>query len=442
MGSFENDLKDMFDGVEYQLSEKVWAGVEKAIQQKNKGIFFMWQTYGVAASLALLASVGFLYKGGYFDQPVDPKINKQLTELKENQSDNDSLKLLDQTIDKPIIDVVQQADNINTPSRLITPSILTNELGSSNTLVDNVSNSSILKSGGEGVVELTVDKMMAIELAQPKAYRFSLAANQAAWFISLGVDPSDLKTLSAELVDQPTSNGEMSISGRLGNNSLNMTSSTDMLNAQGIQDARFAAFSDLSNQEERALGAISAGAGVSIPLSDRLYLNTSLRYTEFRSASTSNGYAVENGKSLPIYVPLGYDPDNVNFTGTYNLTNTIQGFSIQPTLSYQVAKFGPFDISVTGGFAVDYLFSYRIKGDLNFLSVRKVDFNDAHNFNDLNVSSVTGLSVNYRINQSFGFGVDLNYRYFIPMNQQSGRSQTSVLGFGLGVNYFLNRRED
>ena len=41
MGNFENELKDMFDGVEYKPSERVWAGVESALaQDKKKGIFF------------------------------------------------------------------------------------------------------------------------------------------------------------------------------------------------------------------------------------------------------------------------------------------------------------------------------------------------------------------------------------------------------------------
>ena len=447
MGSFENDLKDMFDGVEYQPSEQVWAGVERALQQKKKGIFFMWQTYGVAAGLALLAAVGFLYQSGFFNQQTNPSINKQLTELsKERNTVVDSLKTEEQIIYEQAIDSAQKVDLTNSQLTLMAQSnqtVKSDQLKEvPKTISVNASNQSLLDKGKKEDILRFEDEILDFELARPKAYQYSLAANQAAWLLRLGVDPRDLKSVNPEFTAQTDTPRELSINGRLGNNSLNMTSNADMLNAEGIQDAQFNALSDLNNREERALGAISLGTGVSMLISDRLILNASLRYTEFKSASTSNGYSIENGKSLPIYVPLGYDPDNVYFTGNYNLTNTLQGISIQPTLSYQVAKFGKFDLLLTGGFAVDYLFAYQVKGDLNFLSARKVDLSETSNFNEFNLSSVTGMGLNYRISQNFALGLDLNYRYFMPLSQASGRNKTSVIGFGLGLNYFLNRIED
>ena len=74
MGNFENELKDMFDGVEFQPSERVWAGVESALaQKKKKGIFFMWQTYGVAAAIGLFITAGVLFNNGFFSNQEDPQ---------------------------------------------------------------------------------------------------------------------------------------------------------------------------------------------------------------------------------------------------------------------------------------------------------------------------------------------------------------------------------
>ncbi|MBO6761039.1 MAG: hypothetical protein JJ909_08725, partial [Roseivirga sp.] len=117
--------------------------------------------------------------------------------------------------------------------------------------------------------------------------------------------------------------------------------------------------------------------------------------------------------------------------------NTLQGLSVQPTLSYKVAQFGKFDVSVLGGVGFDYFFAYRVKGELNFLSVKKANLNDSDFIKKFNVSGITGLGLNYRLNEQFGLAADLNYRYFLPTGGGDNRRQSSVVGFGLGVNYFL-----
>ncbi|WP_420386465.1 hypothetical protein [Roseivirga sp.] len=451
MGNFESELRDMFDGAEFQPSEQVWAGVESALaQKKKKGIFMMWQTYGIAAAVVFFITAGMLYKNGYFQSTPGPVDNKpKLTQTEGSTTDSTSIQ-------KPSSNSVSgqqlagttegQEDetinlNANEPdavdptqlARIDNQVLVTDQL-----LTAQVNQTEVTESTLAVPVETN---SLRLQLAVPKAYRQSIAATQARWLNSLGVDLSSLTADAEPAVMTPDFKGEQMLNGRLGNNSFNiatMPGNTESLSTQAV-DSRFNAYSSINNEEEQALGSVSAGIGFATELSRRLQLNMSLRYTELRVRSSSNAYSEVNGVSYPIYLPLGYDPTNVNFIGRYNLTNTIQGLSVQPTLSYKMAQFGRFDVSVIGGVGVDYFFSYRVKGDLNFLSVRKANLNDSDFIKNFNLSGITGLGVNYRINPSLGLSADINYRYFVPTSSSDTQRRASVLGFGLSVNYFLKR---
>ncbi|WP_305983148.1 hypothetical protein [Roseivirga thermotolerans] len=436
MGSFENDLKDMFDGVEFQPSEQVWAGVEKALQQKKKrGIFFMWQTYGVAAAIALFAIAGFIYNQG--ESPVvNAETPKELSQKEDISAKNEPQKndlnsgagtglAADLKTSLP-----KAQDTENSDSRA--------EVAARNRerLVADYSNLTEVES----VPKEEQFFLPEVLMATPKAYRASLATTRALWMKDLGVSTRPLSELIAGVEIEPENYARQQIlSGHVGNNSLNIESESSHLAAFNIEDANVASLrSDVINSSERAIGAISAGFGLSYDLSEKLALGALVRYSQFKVSSTSNAYSVENGKSLPIYLPLGYDPDNVNFTGNYNLTNTLQGISVLPTLSYKVVQWNGFDVSLLAGVGVDYFFDYKVKGDLNFLSVRKADLSRADFISEWNLSGMAGLGLNYRINEQFGVGADVHYRYFVPVSPQD--RQASVFGFGLGINYYLNRK--
>lgn len=452
MGNFESEMRDMFDGVEFQPSEKVWAGVEKALnEKKNKGIFFMWQTYGIAAAIALFITAGTLYKNGFFTNQPDPiQGTKQLTES-EQQISTDTLKTDDgneQLLAKEgqmegkgsNTDIQEPIDSnanlmaANAGKESIDKDLTIRNVESSQTLMAVLSEEAPIDE---------LDGVYGIEKAEIKPYQPSLAATKAKWLNRLGVDVSALAATVKIAESEPEFVGENFFNGRVGNNNFNISNSAN--NGQALvaraEDANFQALSNIENRPEETIGSLSAGLGFSFELSERLQLNTGLRYSELRVRTTSNAYSVENGQSFPIYLPLGYDPDNVNFVGNYDLVNTLQGVSIQPTLSYKLAKFGKFDVSVIGGAGLDYFFSYRLKGDLNFLSVRTANLNDSDFIKKFNLSAVSGVGVNYRLNNQFGISADFNYRYFMPTGNTENRRKSSVVGFGLGVNYFLTKRE-
>lgn len=456
MGNFESEMRDMFDGVEFQPSERVWAGVEKALnEKKNKGIFFMWQTYGIAAAIALFITAGTLYKNGFFTNQPDPiQGTKQLTESEE-QISTDTLKMDEGN--QQLLAKEGQMEGKGSNADVQEPIDARVNLMAANAVreaIDGISivnnepsqTSLIVTSEDVSVDELIVDLDNPYELqrAQIKPYQPSLAATKAKWLNRLGVDESALAAMVKVAESKPEFVGENFFNGRVGSNNFNISNGAN--NGQALvaraEDANFQALANIENRPEETLGSLSAGLGFSFELSERLQLNTGLRYSELRVRTTSNAYSVENGQSFPIYLPLGYDPDNVNFVGNYDLVNTLQGVSVQPTLSYKLAKFGKFDVSVIGGAGLDYFFSYRLKGNLNFLSVRKANLNESDFIKKFNLSAVSGVGVNYRLNNQFGISADLNYRYFLPSGKTENRRNSSVIGFGLGVNYFIHKREE
>lgn len=452
MGNFESEMRDMFDGVEFQPSEKVWAGVEKALnEKKNKGIFFMWQTYGIAAAIALFITAGTLYKNGFFTNQPDPiQGTKQLTES-EQQISTDTLKTDDgneqllakegQVEGKGSNTDIQEP--IDSNANLMAANAAKESIDKDLTIRNVESSQTLIALLTEEAPIDELDGIYGIEKAEIKPYQPSLAATKAKWLNRLGVDESALAATVKIAESEPEFVGENFFNGRVGNNNFNISNSAN--NGQALvaraEDANFQALSNIENRPEETLGSLSAGIGFSFELSERLQLNTGLRYSELRVRTTSNAYSVENGESFPIYLPLGYDPDNVNFVGNYDLVNTLQGVSVQPTLSYKLAKFGKFDVSIIGGAGLDYFFSYRLKGDLNFLSVRKANLNESDFIKKFNLSAVSGVGVNYRLNNQFGVSADFNYRYFMPTGNTENRRKSSVVGFGLGVNYFLTKRE-
>jgi len=467
MGNFENELRDMFDGVEFQPSERVWAGVESALaQKKKKGIFFMWQTYGVAAAIGLFITAGVLFNNGFFSNQEDPSKQTQLTEKSgEDKISTDSLQRED-GLNEQLLAKQGKGENEHSEAKADMPAedktllaanatnnsdVQLNDSGiptKSESLADQVQTLSAALTENASAEEVLIDTKITpgLEMAQLKPYKPSLAATKAKWLRGLGVDESALAGMVNVAVEsRPTFVAERMVNGRLGSNNFNISepnNGTALSLSALAEDARFSAMSNIINNQEETLGSISGGVGFSWELSRKLQLNSSIRYTEMRVKSSSNAYSEENGKSYPIYLPLGYDPDNVNFVGSYDLTNTMQGLSLQPTLSYKVARFGKFDISALAGVGFDYFFAYRVKGDLNFLSVKRANLNDSDFIRKFNISGISGLGVNYRINNQFGVGADLNYRYFLPAGASDNRRQSSVVGFGLGVNYFLNRKEE
>lgn len=439
MGDFENNLKDMFEGAEFQPSEKVWAGVEASLKQKKKkAILFYWRTYGVAAALILFALLTYLFSG------KDELARETLTKSKESQQEQqlaDSLKTDPSDNNTSLLaetDSTQQEQNFIQDQKYLAD--LKNSTQSNDQTLQQAAQLKLQSSAIVSFRETNEERNQLEEQILParlKPYQASLALNQVQWMNRLGVGKRDLSGL---LEEEESSDfiPESTLSGRVGSNSLLVD---DPMGALSIEDAQLGAVASLTHQEESTLGALSAGIGFSFDLSKKLKLNTSLRYSEFKTASTSNAYSIENSSAFPIYLPLGFNEDNVNFVGRYGITNTLQGISLLPSLSYELVSLGKFNISLLAGFGVDYFFSYKVKGELNFLSTLKADLSRSDFLKEWNLSTLSGLSLNYRLNEKFGISADFTYRYFIPTTNTDQRRSSSMLGFGMGLNYFLNRKD-
>ncbi|OEK00622.1 hypothetical protein BFP97_03475 [Roseivirga sp. 4D4] len=476
MSNFENDIQNVFEGAEFQPSDRVWAGVEAALTaQKKKGIFFMWQTYGIAAGLAVIFTFGFLYNDGFFNNgpnvPVkelskveqeedkkanaeDPsnKTNQELEEsgldTKTNQAskDDENEKTLE-SVNPGSIDALKDPQSINDAlqARVNQEKKETNGVSRDN---DNaVSNDLKLI---DNTVALDVFNSLVLAKAKSKPYRYSLASEILLFNAKMSLEPMKETEILASNIPESKPNdfaGQQSINGSLGNSVLNLSStgfSNSALSADLRDPNNFNTLSaSVESGEDQALGAISAGFGFTMDLSKRLSLNLGARYSEFRFRNTSNAYSVEDGRSLPIYAPIGFDASNVFFIGNYELENTVQSLFLQSTFSYKVLSFGNFDVALRAGVGVDYFLAYKIKGDLNFLETRKVNPSESDFLNRTNISGVSGLGLNYRLNNQFGISGDISYRRFITsQNSDVNSTPASVLGFGLSINYFLNRKEE
>lgn len=438
MSDFENNLKDMFEGAELQPSEKVWAGVEASLKQKKKrAILFYWRTYGSAAAVVLIALITYLFSA---KQETSRETLTKSGESKQAEHVADSLK--SDEFNRPALltetdSAAKEGGNLTNQEYLAElkedQETLQKNQSAANQLIKQ--EKTLLASAK--IMEEALEVANQISMAELKPYRPSLALNQVEWLNRLGVGKRDLSGLIAEEIKAEFI-AENTLSGRVGSNSLLLDNPTGALS---VEDAQLGAVSSLSHQEESALGALSAGIGFSFDLSKKLKLNTSLRYSEFKTASTSNAYFIQNSSAFPIYLPLGFDEDNVNFVGSYGITNTLQAISLLPSLSYELVSLGKFNISLMAGFGVDYFFSYKVKGELNFLSTLKADLSRSDFINEWNLSTLSGFSLNYRLNEKFGLSADLTYRYFIPTTDSDQRRSSSMLGFGMGLNYFLKRKD-
>lgn len=475
MSNFENDIQNVFEGAEFQPSDRVWAGVEAALTaKKKKGIFFMWQTYGIAAGLAIVFTFGFLYNDGFFNNGTNPPVKElsQIEQEEQTKSTEDPNGQANNDLNKPANDMQRTQASKDDESKSA-PS--TSSPKSMDVLKELPSNTSALYVGTKkqqnqeeveddvnGNIAVLNDRNLtdnpalqesfvstAMAIAESKPYRYSLTSDILLFNAKMSLDPMSVEALTAKNTKPESAvfRGQKSLNGSLGNSVLNLSStgfSNSALSADLRDPNNFNTLSaSVESGEDQALGAISAGFGFTLDLSRRLSLNLDTRYSEFRFRNTSNAYSVEDGKSLPIYAPIGFNSTNVFFVGDYNLENTIQSVFLQSTFSYRVLNFGKFDVALKAGFGVDYFLAYRIKGDLNFLETRKVNASESDFLNRTNISGVSGLGLNYRLSSSFGLSGDISYRRFVK--RQSGDANStpsSVVGFGLSINYFLNRKED
>jgi hypothetical protein len=482
------------DGAEFAPSPKVWEGVQAGLAPKKKvGLFFMWQTYGVAAAIIFLFTMGFLLRDELFtpgggptsttelasDSDLDDKTDQEDKKtLKENKGTRKNEKGSQQDdVDSSIPKDLQQDTGLQAGNEIDQSSktIHNNKLQAGN----NTGRNSQAKEGGnvsssdrsgenpgalikEGAAfsrsvadqlqvnaEVLTDAEFAIYLADPQNYRESIAGIRLRWELKNLVAPMDID--SSLFVKKGLANivaSNTSLNGNLGSGSFNPngsgigggTAAVENLSAEDPEAGQF----DVANGEERQLGSLSIGAGIGIELNRRWLLRLGLRYNQYRYANTSNAYFQQNGTAQPLSLNANFDASTVRFVGEYELTNTIHSISVPVQFGYKLLDRSRFDIVLNAGIGIDYFVSYIIQGDLNFLERRSIDLGESDFLNRFNANVLTGFELNYKLNDKFGISGEAFFRQYIPsLSQTDGVSQAtpSFLGFGLGVNYFLRKKK-
>ncbi len=444
MSELNDQLKDIFDNAEFVPSNRVWEGVEKALvkKKKNRGLFWMWQTYATAAAILFIGAFAFLFNqdggqsGSTGSEGSKPK-PQQLTEVAKD-SVQDKSNDLDELSKPEEIKVTTLAD--------VKKEALEKEGGNAISSKDYVVNNSKPQILNEAEKETILDESSTesffIDLADLKAYRESLASQIIAFNARMNFAPFQPdKTFTTELkIEEEPEIKEFRVNGGLGTGSFNSGEAGFFaIGAESEANVQFSdALVEVQNGEEQVESVISVGAGVNLTVSKKLSLDAGLRLTNFRISSSSNAYSIENGASLPISATAPFDPEELIFVGDYNTTNTFQSVFLQTSLNYKVVSFGRFDLNSRIGVGLDYFFNYKLQGDLNFLSVRDVNLSQ-NDISPFSLSLIPGVGINYRLNDQFGIGVDASYRRFFSNSEVSVNGGTSIFGFGFSLNYLLNR---
>ncbi|MFT6971704.1 MAG: outer membrane protein W, partial [Roseivirga sp.] len=412
MSNFDEDLKNRFEGAEFKPSDQLWEGIETTLlAKKKKNIFFYWHTYGIAAGLALLLTVGLLVKDSFSAKKVTT------SPLAKEQSKDQNQEIITPVIDstgnqKPTI--MNQTDKLWV--NLIDESKESNGRKVSfghqaiNSFINEVASNQGLKTSlvrrtsvdDLGLNSAPVQFLEYINYIPPLVVSMSIL--KARWEAKNLVEP--MKITSNVLVADTKFERVLALNGGIGSGNFDPNSSGNALQANSqLQGANIGANQNLtsliSNGENIQAGALALGVGFDLAFSSKWSLNAGLRYTEYRFDNTSNAYSKEGNSLLPIYLPAGYQGDLV-IVSNYNITNNVTSLAIPLQLSYQVLAFGKFDVDLRAGLSLDYFINYKIESDLPILDTRSIDFAQSNLFNRVNLGGVAGLGFNYRLNEQWG----------------------------------------
>lgn len=474
MGDFEKDLQNAFEGAEFTPSPQVWDGVKAGLAPKKKaGVFYMWQTYGVAAAILFLFTMGFLFRDELLGTGGTDVPGTELANTSENDPEKSSTS---SAADKTAKTDPASVDSLKNDTQSI-PSLIKNkqpqardtrtvnieELNKDKRNEGQATLPTALKVANQqsaGFEEQLLDQLQAAnDLPIDEAYDFdvltlrdlqeSIAALRLRWELKNMVAPMEIDTTN--IIDTPETlmASRTSLSGSFGGGNFNPNSgSNDELALQEniVSDPLAGDFSVRSSTEEseEQLGSISIGAGIGFEIGKKWILKTGLRYSQYRYASTSNAYSVEDGQPQPVFNNRFLSASQVRYAGDYELTNTIHSISIPLQMGYKLVDGNRFGVLLNAGLGADYFVRYTVKGELNFLETTKVDLDESQFPSRLNVNVLTGLELNYKLNEKFALSGELFFRQYIPsLGETDGISTAtpSFLGFGLGLNYFLKRKK-
>lgn len=481
MGDFEKDLQNAFEGAEFTPSPKVWDGVKAGLAPKKKvGIFYMWQTYGVAASILLMLTLGFLFRDELFGSGNVTSPVKPLTENRKQRSDIDpessEAGINENSRDKPDDEKTADSEKKGVQRSTANPNLQVD-----NGLINNASgltNAAELKSGSaptaesmqvsagtgqdnsleervlrqlEGARHVSDNASGEIYVLGLQDLAESMAALRLRWELKNLVEPMELDTGNVAASPETLMAKRTSLSGSFGGGSFSPNGGSGTAAASALQENRvtndpLVGSFNVQNGEEsqKQLGSISIGGGINFELGPKWSFKTGLRYSQYRYVTTSNAYTVEDGSNLPVYLNATYDLAQARYAGEYELTNTIHSLSVPVQMGYKVLDKERFALAVNGGLGIDYFINYTVKGDLSFLDARKVDLGETDYLNRFNVNVLAGLELSYMLNDKLALSGEVFYRQYIPSLGETDGTPTatpSFFGLGLGINYYLRKKK-
>ncbi len=478
MGDFEKDLRNAFEGAEFTPSPKVWDGVKAGLAPKKKaGVFYMWQTYGVAAAILFLFTMGFLFRDQLFTSGTEGP-GTELAESSQNDPEKGGNKSTasDQITQTDPASVDSLKENTQSTQSLINNRQLQASdrvTVSISDITDNTANSEentqpparvMAARQGDQQFEtqlldqlqqanaVPVDEQLSIYLSSPQDLQESIAELKLRWELENMVGPLEIDTTN--IIDSPETlvASRTSLSGSFGGGNFNPDSNfagggvDNALSQENIaSDPNAGDFSVRSGSEEseNQLGSISVGVGIGFEIGRKWILRTGLRYSQYRYATTANAY-VDDGQVVPVFNNRLASLASVRYAGDYELTNTIHSISIPVQMGYKLLDRNRFGVVLNAGLGADYFTRYTVKGELNFLETTKVDLDESAFRNRLNINVLTGLELNYKLTEKFALSGEVFFRQYIPsLGQTDGidESTPSFFGFGLGINYYLRRKE-
>lgn len=476
MGDFEKDLRNAFEGAEFTPSPQVWDGVKAGLAPKKKvGIFYMWQTYGVAATILFLLTMGFLFRDELFttggteapqteiaktsetdgenENPENATTNKaakvdsaNVNDLKEDIQSTKSLiqnRQLQAQDAKTlnIKDLTESTQESNSKTQIVAtlPTTVQENPGFEEQVLTQLQSNSGLAEGEAG-----------INLLSPQELQESIAALRFRWELQNMVGPLEIDTTHVVESVETLRASRTSLSGSFGGGNFNPNAggSTELALHENIVNDPLAGdfrLSSSSDESEKQLGSLSIGGGIGFEIGRRWILKTGLRYSQYRYATNTNAYSVEDGQVLPVYNNTSAltSASQLRYAGEYELTNTIHSISVPVQMGYKVLDGNRFGVVLNAGLGADYFVRYTVKGELNFLDTRKVDLGETDLLNRFNVNVLTGLELNYKLNEKFALSGEVFFRQYIPsLGETTGVASTtpSFFGFGLGLNYYLKRK--
>lgn len=477
MGDFEKDLQNAFEGAEFTPSPQVWDGVKAGLAPKKKaGVFYMWQTYGVAAAILFLFTMGFLFRDELFtttgsDSPGTELARTSETDPAKGSPENaadkmaatdpasvDSLKDNKESTQSLIRNKQLQASD----NKTVTLKSLT-EMAEGNRNQGSQSAALATPKGKEesqpfesqvldqlqAATAMSADEAVSIYELTPQDLQQSIAELKIRWELENMVGPMEIDTTNIVANPETLVASRTSLNGIFGGGNFNPNAGgTDDLALQEniASDPLAGDFSVKSGGEEseEQLGSLSVGVGIGFDLGSRWILKTGLRYSQYRYATTSNAYSVEDGQPLPVFSNRTFALSQVRYAGDYELINTLHSISVPVQMGYKLLDGNRFGLVLNAGLGVDYFVRYTVKGELNFLETTKVDLAESQFPNRLNVNVLTGIELNYKLNEKFALSGELFFRQYIPsLGPTDGIATTtpSFFGFGLGLNYYLTSKK-